>query len=87
MRFKDELMNKEVRLIDQTELGARICYVIKRAYYDEQKWSKIISDDVIKKFNMLKAHARIYYPDKNDEEILHELNKYNTIDIIDALEK
>lgn len=61
-------------------LGEHPCRKIKEIYYAELTWVKA-HDLVAKKFTELKKYARKIYPEKNEIEMLQELNRYSAEDI------
>lgn len=73
-------MNRMDAVIPEINFGTSICEKLKNIYFSEKPWNECYKE-VAKKFTELKIHARKFYFDKNDIEILSELLKYGQDDI------
>ncbi len=66
--------------------GASICTQIKEIYHGMADWTPDISVDVVRKFGLLKAKARKYYPESNNLDFLRQLSMYPKEAIREVLE-
>jgi hypothetical protein len=67
------------------ELGARMCTTLKNMYFEDKDYCWLISKEVSVMFTKLKDKAKIYYPEIEDGDLMHELLKWRREDIREAL--
>ena len=65
-------------------LGEAVCEKLKAIYHPNETWIAC-HVSVSRKFSELKKIMRKFYSDKNEHEMLIELNKYNKEDIEECL--
>lgn len=71
---------------EEIELGARVCTLIKKVYFEQELWSKC-SNQVATMFSALKVCARKIYAQKTEKEVLSILAMYDDFDIRTAFDE
>ncbi len=77
-----EARNQSASII--INLGAPICQKLKDIFFPNETWFKSYKE-VSKKFTELKVLARKFFSGKSDVEILQELGKYSTEDLMELM--